>query len=52
MVMFKYEPIYQFPDDAQQKYGYCQGINKMHYFKIKAGRPVRIFFSKEIHIQI
>ena len=52
MTVLEYEPINQFPDNTQQKYGYCNGINSMHYFKIKAGGPVRIFFSEEIHIQI
>ncbi len=46
---FKYEPIYQFPDNTQQEHSYCNSINNMHYFKVETGRPVRVLFSEEVH---
>jgi hypothetical protein len=51
-LVFEYEYVYQFPNDPQQEYGYGQCIYKVHHFKVKAGGPVGIFLSEEVHIQI
>jgi hypothetical protein len=37
-------------DNAQQKHADGNGIDDMHYLKVETGRPVRVFFSEEIHI--
>ena len=49
---FQYKPIDQFPDNAAQEHNYSNGINDMHYFKIKVGWSVRIFLPEKIHEQI
>jgi hypothetical protein len=50
--MFKYKPIDQFPDNAAQEHNDGDGIDHMHYLKIKVGWPVRIFLPEKIHEQI
>jgi len=51
-LFFQQEPIDQFPDYTQQKHGYGNGIYGVHYLQVKAGWPVRVFFSEKVHIQI
>ena len=51
-LFFQYKPVDQFPDNAQQKHGYGNGINSMHYLQVKTGWPVRVLFSEKVHIQI
>jgi len=51
-LLFQNEPLDQFPDNTQQKHGYCNGIDGMHYLQIKTGWPVGIFFSEKVHVQI
>ena len=49
MLLFKDKPINKLVNDAQQKHAYCNGIDNMHYLKIKAGWPIGVFFAEEIH---
>ena len=51
ILFFKDEPIYQFPDDAQQKHYYGNGIYGVHYLQVKTGWPVRVLFSEKVHKQ-
>ena len=39
------------PDDAGQKHNYGNGIDGMHYLKVKVGGPVRVFLPEKIHEQ-
>jgi len=49
---FQNKPIDQLPNNAAQEHNYGNGINDMHYFKIKVGWPARIFLPEKIHEQI
>ena len=51
-LLFKDEQFYNRPDNTQQKHNDGNGINGMHYLKVKAGGPVGVFFPEKIHKQI
>jgi hypothetical protein len=48
-LLFKDEPLDEFPDNAKQEHAYSNCIYNMHYFKIKAGWPVWVFLPEKVH---
>jgi hypothetical protein len=49
VLLFKNKPLDEFPDNAKQEHAYSNSIDNMHHFKVKAGWPVWVFFSKKVH---
>src|SRR4051812_5358472 len=47
---FKYEHLYQFINYPRQKHDNSNSIDNVHCPQIKICWPVRIFFSKKIHV--
>jgi len=48
-VLFQDEDFNKRPGYAGQKHNNGNGIDGMHYLKVKIGRPVRIFLPEKIH---
>ena len=46
---FEYKPLQQFVNDPGNEHDNSSCINNVHHFQVKAGWPVWILFSKEVH---
>jgi len=51
-LLFQDKDLDQRPDNSRQEHDNGNGINGMHYLKVKVCGPVRIFLSEKIHKQI
>jgi len=49
LIFFQDKDLDYRPDDPNQKHNNGNGINGMHYLKIKIGGPVRVFLPEKVH---